>query len=168
MNNLKRIKNKFSGLIDPDDSINVEEFNMQYEFNIERWEKAFTFLRDTDLRNIALGRHELEGSDLYASVDEYLTKNEEDARYEAHHKYADIQYVISGEEMIGLLPLGKTQENIPYNEEKDISFLTSAENNYCMATPLKYFIFFPEDAHKPCVKVNENIPVKKMVIKVRI
>jgi len=165
---LKKITDRFSGSIIPDESINAEEFILRYELNPERWDKAFAFLRDTDLKNLAKGRHELEGNDLYASVDEYLTKNEEDARYESHLRYADIQYVISGEEKIGLLPLEKMQVTIPYDEEKDICFLTSAENNFHTASPDRYFIFFPEDAHRPCVKISENSMVKKIVIKVRL
>lgn len=167
MNRLATITNRFSGEIVPDESINTEEFNRQYELNPNRWEKAFAFLRDTDLKKIAKGRYELEGSDLYAGVDEYVTKNEADARYEAHRRYADIQYVISGEEKIGLLPLNVTKEATPYDEQKDICFLSASTENYRKATPARYFVFFPEDAHKPCVKTDTNSRVKKVVIKVR-
>lgn len=168
MNKLSTIINKFSGNIVPDESINNEEFDMQYELNPERWEKAFEFLRDTDLKSVAKGRYELEGKDLYASIDEYITKNEEDARFESHCIYADIQYVISGEEQIGVLPLDRTTITIPYDEEKDICFLTSPENNYRHAAPDRYFIFFPQDAHRPCVRKDDNTTVRKVVVKVKL
>jgi YhcH/YjgK/YiaL family protein len=168
MINLPIISNRFTGKIKPDDSVSEQEFIQQYEAHSERWEKAFAFIRDTDLKSIAKGRHELEGNDLYASIDEYTTKNEEDARFEAHRKYADIQYVISGEEIIGILPLDKTEMTTPYNAEKDICFLKSSMNHYRHATPDRYFIFFPHDAHRPCVKKDDNTPVRKVVVKVKL
>jgi len=152
----------------PDRSINVIEFNRQYLLNPERWDRAFSFLREADLRDLEKGRYEIEGSDLFASVDEYVTKDKPDTRLEAHRRYADIQYIISGVEKIGIVALGKTTMTVPYNEEKDICFLDSGDERFLSATPERYFIFFPDDAHRPCLKSRENAPVKKVVIKVRI
>jgi len=152
----------------PDRSIDVNEFSRQYLLNPERWDRAFSFLRDTDLAGIKIGRHELEGSDLFVSVDEYVSKDESDTRLEAHRKYADIQYIISGDEIMGIVPLGKTSETVPYNAEKDVVFLESDKEKLLHATPGRYFIFFPDDAHKPGIKVVGQATVKKAVIKVRI
>lgn len=154
--------------INPDRSINVIEFNRQYLLNPERWDRAFSFLREADLTGLEKGRYELEGSDLFASVDEYVTKDEPDTRLEAHRKYADIQYIISGDEIMGIVPLGKTSETASYNAEKDVVFLESEKEKLLHATPGRYFIFFPEDAHRPGIKVVGQEPVKKVVIKVRI
>ncbi|HSO78466.1 MAG TPA: YhcH/YjgK/YiaL family protein [Bacteroidales bacterium] len=154
--------------ISPDTSINVSEFNRQYLLHPERWDRAFSFLRDTDLETLEKGRYEIEGSDLFASVDEYVTKDEPDTRLEAHSKFADIQYIISGAEKMGIVALDKTTVTVPYNEEKEICFLVSGDERFLSATPDRYFIFFPDDAHRPCLKARENAPVKKVVIKVRI
>jgi YhcH/YjgK/YiaL family protein len=121
-----------------------------------------------NLADLEKGRYELEDADLFVIVDEYVTRNEEDVLFEAHKKYADIQVLVSGEEKIGVLPLGETTVTIPYDEEKDIMFLTAEEENYRIAEPGKFFLFFPEDAHRPTVKSTENIPVRKVVVKVRI
>jgi len=152
----------------PDRSINVIEFNRQYLVNPERWDRAFSFLRDTDLAGIEKGRYELEGTDLFVIIDEYMTKNESDTRLEAHRKYADIQYIISGDEIMGIVPLGKISETVPYNAEKDVVFLESDKEKLLHATPGRYFIFFPDDAHKPGIKVVGQAIAKKAVIKVRI
>jgi len=152
----------------PDRSIDVIEFNRQYHLNPERWDRAFSFLRDTDLAGIEKGRYELEGTDLFIIIDEYVTKNESDTRLEAHRKYADIQYIISGDEIMGIVRLGKTSETVPYDAEKDIVFLESDKEKLLHATPGRYFIFFPDDAHRPGIKVVGQAPVKKVVIKVRV
>jgi YhcH/YjgK/YiaL family protein len=152
----------------PDESINQKEFAKQFFKNNERWEKAFNFLKTTDLKNISLGKHELDGNNLFVNVDEYTTRNEEDSRFEAHKKYADIQYLVYGEEKIGITAPDNTIECTIYDDLKDIIFLAAEINYFRLASPERFFIFFPDDAHRPCVKNNENSKVRKVVVKVRI
>jgi len=152
----------------PDESVNQKEFARLYFQNQERWNKAFQFLSGQNLADLEIGRHELEGADLFVNVDEYVTRNEENVLFEAHKKYADIQVLVSGEEKIGVLPLDETNVTVPYDEEKDIMFLTAEGENYRNAAPGKFFLFFTKDAHRPTVKKAENIQVKKIVVKVRI
>lgn len=154
--------------ITPDASINKKEFKKQYFKDSARWEKAFEFLEKSNLESLKTGRYELDGGNLFVNVDEYITKNEDNCRFEAHKRYADIQYLVYGEEKIGIAALKNTKEIVPYDSFKDISFYTSHQNNYRLANPEKFFIFFPEDAHRPCVKTDENIKVRKVVVKVRI
>ncbi len=154
--------------VSPDDTVNREEFQRQYMRQPELWNKAFAFLSSTDLNAVEPGRHELQGEDLFANVDEYQTRDAADTRYEAHKKYADIQFIVSGTEKIGVLPLQKTRVTEPYDEENDIAFFESDEDNLRLASPGTFFIFFPDDAHRPCVKNEDNSSVRKVVIKVRI
>ncbi len=154
--------------VTPDKTINKKEFAIQFYKNKKRWETAFKFLASNKPATLKLGKYELDGENLFAAIDEYPTKNEEDARFEAHRKYADIQYIVSGEEKIGVTKLKNTKITESYNKSKDIAFLTAPDNNYRLANPKTFFIFFPDDAHRPCVKTGENSTVRKVVIKVRI
>ena len=154
--------------VKPDESIDQKEFAAQYFKNRERWEKAFSFLKDSDLKNMSLGKHELDGDNLFATVSEYTTKNEEDSRYEAHRKYADIQYLICGQERIGIAALDSITMLAPYDSLKDFISLNTTKPVYFDASPEKFFIFFPDDAHSPGVKKGENSKVRKVVVKVRI
>jgi YhcH/YjgK/YiaL family protein len=56
-------------------------------------------------------------------IHEYLTKDENSSLLEAHKKYIDIQYVIQGEEIIGIAMLSSTLEATEYSQERDIIFL---------------------------------------------
>lgn len=153
----------------PDESIDQAEFSGSYTQLPERWNKAFAFLVQHNLTSLAPGRYELEEeAALFASVSDYVTKNEKDALYEAHRKYADIQIVITGEEKIGVVPLAATTPVGSFNEEKDIIFLTAVHDHFRRAAPGRFFIFFPGDAHRPGVKTGENVMVRKIVIKVRL
>lgn len=150
----------------PDKSINKNGFAQQYFKNQECWDIAFEFLSSVELKTIEEGKYELMGEDVFAMVSEYETKNQENARLEAHKKYADIQFIIAGEELIGVTDLINTVITIHYNEEKDVCFLDSPDVIYHKANQDNFFIFLPEDAHRPCVKVDEKQKVKKVVIKV--
>lgn len=155
--------------VKPDPTINRREFAVLYKQHKARWDKAFAFLRDADLKTLEVKKYELDGTDLYASVSEYTTKNEEDARYEGHKKYIDIQYVISGKEHIGIAPITLLDKVIePYNEQKDVMFITVKRIINFKADSSKFFIFFPEDLHRPNLKDGENSHVKKVVVKVKV
>ncbi len=155
--------------VKPDQSINRKAFAVSYFKNRGRWDKAFNFLKSNDLSGLELKRYEIDGDNLYAPVSEYLTKNEEDARYEAHQKYIDIQYVASGKEFIGVAPMTRKKDVLePYDAVKDVEFFTVTQGENHLAMPDRFFIFFPEDAHRPGLKDGENSPVRKVVVKVKV
>jgi len=55
-----------------------------------------------------------------------------------------------------------------YDENRDIEFFSVKESKSLLATPDKFFIFFPSDAHKPGLIAGKADSVKKIVIKLRI
>lgn len=152
----------------PDASVNNEVFEIHYKMNPSLWDRAFDFMRQRDLSSLQKGRYEPEGKDLVVICDEYMSKPLSDTRLEAHRKYADIQYLISGTEMMGLTVTEKCRVTIPYDGERDIVFLDADKEEMLTASPDMYFIFFPEDAHRPGVAGVVPSAVKKIVIKVRI
>ena len=156
-------------LVTPDNSINKSTLAKAYYKNSARWDKAFTFLKDNDLKKLELKRYDLDGDNLYVTISEYTTKNLEETKYEVHKKYIDIQYIVTGSELIGIAPLTSQEATLqPYNATKDVEYLTVKKGVMVQATPAKFFIFFPEDAHMPSLKDGANSPVRKAVVKVRI
>lgn len=109
----------------PDSMIDRVAWEKHYRKHPERWEQAFNFLAHTNLDSLPLGRIDL-SDDIYITISEYRTKEPEDALYEAHKKYIDVQYLISGSEYIGILrDTALLKEMQPYDEEKDIAFYAS-------------------------------------------
>jgi len=153
----------------PDASINKSEFAVSYFKNKERWDKAFSFLKNSDLSKLEIKRYDIDGENLFAPISEYLTKNDEDDTFEAHQKYIDIQYVISGAELMSIATLPMKKEILmPYDEAKDVELMTVTKADSYEATPDKFFIFFPSDLHRPGIKIGENKKVRKVVVKVKI
>ena len=54
-----------------------------------------------------------------------------------------------------------------YNEEKDIAFYKADIEKYLRADSTRFFLFFPEDLHQPCMNTGQSKKVKKVVIKIR-
>jgi len=153
----------------PDATLNGKAFLDSYFKNRERWDKAFSFMKENDLSALELRRYDIDGDNAYALVSEYYTKNEGDARYEAHRKYIDVQYVVSGKELIGITPLALKQEVLePYDEARDIEFMTVSQGVNYPASPDRFFIFFPEDVHRPGLRSGDSTLVRKVVLKIKI
>lgn len=151
----------------PHKTVDVQEFARQYHLNKSYWDKAFAFLKNTDLNKIAKGKYPIDGENVYASVTADSSKNFDKTNWESHRKYIDIQYVINGEEKIGVYPVSKATVTKEYDDKKDAANY-SADGKLYSATPGTFFIFFPSDAHKPNITPGGNKVVKKIVIKVRV
>lgn len=129
-----------------------------------RFEKAFKFLADTDLNNLAEGKHDIDGSEIYANAMVREGLAPENAKFEAHDKYIDIQVCISGNESFGWSNRADCK-NIKdaYNAEKDVIFYGDKPDTYVGIKPGQFAIFFPHDVHAPLVGKGE---IKKVVLKV--
>lgn len=150
----------------PHKTVNVNEFARQYQLNKSYWDKAFTFLKEHDLKTLATGRYTIDGDNVYAMVTGDPSKDFDKTNWESHRKYIDVQSVIIGEEKIGIYPVSKASNTKEYDDTKDVANY-SADGKLYSATPGTFFIFFPTDAHRPNITPGGNLVVKKIVIKVR-
>lgn len=133
-----------------------------------RYAKAVDFLKNTDLENLANGKYEIDGKDVYANVMEYTTIPWEEAKYESHHDYTDIQYMIKGSEVLTYAPTDALNVSVPYNEAKDCVLYDNANPGVqAVVKAGEYMIFNPWDGHKPKAAAGEPAPVKKVVVKIK-
>jgi len=123
------------------------------------------YLQTTDLSNLEPGKYPIKENEVFALVSEYNSKQVEDARWEAHQKYADIQYLVHGEEQMGYAPVRDFEVIQPYHPDNDIVFMEGS-GDYISVRPGMFVIFFPQDAHQPGVAINGSMPVRKVVVKV--
>lgn len=141
----------------------------KYDYLEEKFRKGYEFLRNTDLKSLPVGRVDIEGDDIFASVQEYTTMKADTCCLEAHNKYFDIQYVVEGEEQFGYAKRADLTEAGPYSEAEDIVFFEEPEQSgtvYLKAGDC--IVVAPEDAHKPRCEAGYACKVKKVVIKVRV
>jgi YhcH/YjgK/YiaL family protein len=133
-------------------------------------EKAFAFLKGTDLGSLAEGRIEIDGARVYALVQSYESLPVEAAKFEAHKKYLDIQFVLAGEEIIGWAPLPRMVETTPYNEAKDVfnGKVPLEGMSRVQLSAGELAVLYPSDAHAPKIAVGQPGQVKKIVVKVAV
>jgi biofilm protein TabA len=130
------------------------------------FEKAFTFLRQENLAQLELTKHVLDGDKLFCPLSKSQGRKREDASLEAHRRYIDIQYVISGIEEMGYKPVAECrQEKEAYNPEKDIIFFKDLLDQWIKVPAGSFIIFFPQDAHAPLIGNGE---IHKAVVKVEL
>ncbi len=141
----------------------------RYSGLCSRFDAAFAFLELLPA-GAALGRHDIDGDNCFALVQTYSSKPLAQAKFEAHRKYIDIQFIQSGAETLLWAPLSAlTVTTEPYVEERDVAFFATPSQ----FTPLtlktgEFAIFYPTDGHAPCLECGMASEVRKVVIKVRV
>jgi biofilm protein TabA len=149
------------------ESIDKVEFAKQYHANKAVWDKAFAYFRDTNLDQLTPGKYPVDGENVTAAVTENPTKDYDKTNWESHRKYIDMQYVVQGAEKIGVVPMAKATVIKPYDETRDVANY-SADGKLYEAKPGTIYIFFPQDVHRPNIKVDGVEKDKKLVLKVRV
>jgi biofilm protein TabA len=131
------------------------------------FEKAFEFIKQTDLANEPDGKKDIaDGLKAIFSNATGKTLEASLAKFECHDKYIDIQLCIGGIETIGWKPREKcVLPNGDYNTEKDVRFFGDEPDMFFQLTNGQFAIFFPEDVHAPMIG---DGMIKKLVIKVKI
>ncbi len=132
-----------------------------------RFERAFEYLRTSDLTATADGRHAIDGEEIAAIVQSYSTKPVEEGRWEAHRKYADIQYVVSGVELVGVAQLHTMEVTEDYDGDGDVAFFAGTGQRFVLAAG-QFAIFLPQDVHMPGLILERPQTVRKVVMKVRL
>ncbi len=127
--------------------------------------EAFGFLDQPGLAELPDGKYEISGDRVYAIVDRAQGRKVSDGQLEGHRKYLDIQYVISGEELMGWRPSAGLVNAVPYDATKDLEFFEGEPESIVRVPPGSFAVFLPTDAHLPLIG---DGPIHKVVVKVAI
>lgn len=133
----------------------------------EKFKTAFEFLKTTDFNSIKEERVELDGDNIFALIQKYETKGQKNSKWEAHNKYIDIQYMVSGAENMGFVLADYLDVIEEYDEEKDVEFYEGL-GDFVQANEGEFVVFFPDDAHMPGLKIKDKEMVHKVVVKIRV
>ena len=136
---------------------------------------GFAYLRETDLVNLADGRYEIDGKNVLAIVQTYLPRSYAEGRWEAHRDHADIQFIATGAEQMGVTPMNGVMVETPYDPATDVEFYHSGvAGKFFEVNAGEFALFYPHDVHMPSLELAaardraKPEAVKKVVIKVRL
>ena len=130
-----------------------------------RFQVVIDYLAKTDVDALEPGSYPI-GDGILANVSEYAPLKEEFA-FEAHRKYADLQYLHSGDEIIEWMPLDEIENASEYSDEYDfLGTTTVGKTKVALTVDAGSFAYFaPCDVHRPGMFRNAE-RVKKIVFKI--
>ena len=115
------------------------------------------------------GKWSIREQEIFAQISAYKTKPLSEGRFETHECYVDVQFLLSGREMINVMPRDALIPNTSYDAQGDIRFYEAADEPIVRLTmvPGSFAMFFPQDAHCPQLTPQTGVQdVKKVVIKI--
>lgn len=143
---------------------NMEQYSMVHPL----FRKAFAAIRELVESDAPVGKYEIDGNKVFALVQKYEPTPVGEKLFELHHKYIDIQFVVSGSEEMHIKNCYGLEPVVPYNEEKDVEMYAEAKRYATVHLGAgHYAVLFPHETHRPGVLVEgEPCEVKKIVVKV--
>jgi YhcH/YjgK/YiaL family protein len=143
----------------------IDNSHLYYAVNV-RFKRAFDYIHQINVDSLPAGKHEMDGENMYALVQEYNTKQKEQGFWEAHRRYIDLQYVVQGVEGIGYANINHLQQG-EYDAGKDFLPLHGEGSLFTLQSGC-FVLLLPEDAHMPGMAIGSPAPVKKIVIKIAV
>jgi len=135
-----------------------------------RLDAGLKMIADGLVEEAADGKY-IDSEKMYHSIETYQTKAHEDGRWEAHDKYIDIQYLRAGQERIDVLASREGLKETERNEEADLMFYESEDSVHGHQVYMKagmLAVFYPEDVHKPGLRLEHSETVEKIVFKLKV
>ena len=113
-----------------------------------------------------LGKHDIDGNNLFFLVSEDETQPLAERRAEYHARYLDIQIVMRGVEGMTFSCLPAGEPDTDWLADKDIAFLPEGgQEKTVVLQEGDFVVFYPGEVHKPLCAVGENAKVRKVVVK---
>jgi len=127
--------------------------------------EALNYLQKNNPESFHPGSYEIIKEKVRMLVFESEQTNTDRIKMEAHRKYIDVQYWVSGSELMGHAFLQSQSLIEPFNEEKDYGNY-AADASFARLEPGMFAIYFPTDLHTAVIDEQCNSMVKKIVFKV--
>ena len=145
----------------------LEHCEKYYVFG-DNFKKAFEFLKGNDISKMELGKHEIDGDNVFILVQDYTSKTIDNCGFEAHKVYADIHYVKEGFEHLGYAPLERVSAPITEYDPKADALFYEKECAFFLLQVNDIAIVFPHDVHMPQKRALVPSHVRKACIKVKV
>ena len=130
--------------------------------------RALELLQTLDLANLTPGRVEIDGDQLFYTVEDVRLRTLEESRPEAHACYADIQMPLSAGERYGFsLPQAGLVALDDQLEARDLAFYPPPANeSFIDLYPGDYVVFLPGELHRSALVISEKKTLRKVVVKI--
>jgi len=129
--------------------------------------KALSYIQQNDVAVIEPGRYEIDNDRLIMLVFEYSNNTTDKHKLEGHRRYIDLQYWVSGSELMGHEILNAQPLVEDYNDKADYAFY-NCNASFSRLLPGMFVIYYPTDLHTAVTDPQSETKVKKIVFKIRV
>lgn len=147
----------------------------QYKGLNKNLDTAIDWLMKADLSDAKAGIYEIDGRDVYYMIQDTPLRTFQGmldagkSPWEAHRRYIDIQAPISQIESVAYAPISALKDWEEFQEKNDIVFTPDSNPGTVLnMEPGDAAVFFPQDAHCPCLRRNDAEKILKIVMKIKI
>ncbi|MDE2223520.1 MAG: YhcH/YjgK/YiaL family protein [Candidatus Omnitrophica bacterium] len=138
-------------------------------YKIPQLEEILKFINNYDCANLIDGETEIKGRQLFVRIMSYEPKPAAENRFETHRNYMDVQYVISGAELMQTARPEDLKALTEYDEKGDYQFFQAdGPVSGQVVKAGEFAVFYPLEPHRPsCRYEGHRGAVKKLIFKVR-
>ena len=145
----------------------IENLN---RYALPKKDAILKFIAEHDCIHLPDGEIEIEGRQLFVRIMSYIPKPVAENRFETHQIYADLQYLVSGAEIMQTARMKDLTPLTDYDTKGDYRFFeASGVITDLIVQAGEFAVFYPNQAHRPsCSYTGYNGLVKKLVFKIKI
>lgn len=142
----------------------IERFQ-QYSRSVPEIYEVMKFAEKVKKENIPVGKYPIQNG--FVLVQEGQTRRFEEADFEVHRKYLDIQILVSGTEYVEYADIQDLTTKVPFDEEKDLELMDGSGCKIQIKQNM-FYVLYPSDGHKPCCHEEAQTNYKKVLAKIKI
>lgn len=147
-----------------------DQWNNVGRYNIPQLDKILKFVFGHDCLMLPNEQIDIDGKDLFVRVMEYQPKPASENNFETHKIYADLQYIVSGVELMQVVPSKMLTPVMEHDSKGDYQFFKAQDSISDLVVHAGEFtVFYPTEAHRPaCLYKDCSAMIKKLVFKIKI
>jgi len=151
----------------------IDSIDHLRRYMLPETKEILKFIAEHDCAHLPDGEIELEGRQLFVRIMSYIPKPSLENRFEIHRIYADVQYVVSGAELMQIARMKDLSPLTDYDPQGDYQFFKASCDTISPTSLIvqagEFAVFYPQEAHRPsCLYEGHKGLVKKLVFKVKI
>lgn len=140
-------------------------------YSLPNTDEILKFIAEHDCANLPDGEMEINGRQLFVRIMSYMPKPASENRFEIHRNYADVQYAVTGSELIQTARVKDLTPLTDYDHQGDYQFFKTFDKAIIdlIIHSGEFVVFYPQEAHRPsCAYEGFRGLVKKLIFKVKI
>ena len=148
----------------------VDSIDQLKRYAVPKTKAILKFIADHDCVHLPDGEIEIEGRQVFVRIMSYVPKPAAENRFETHRIYADVQYLVSGAEIMQTARMKDLTPLAEYDPKGDYHFFkASGATSDLIVQAGEFAVFYPDQPHRPsCLYKGYQGLVKKLVFKVKI